>query len=88
MDGFEQRMAQICSASEGALPLSAIPIMELLFTDRTKEMLVKSCFDDKELADAIAQSIYSVENGCMETVDSLVRKKLHAAICRKHNGIV
>jgi len=72
---FTELMAYVCWASGGKLSSSTIPIMDMVLTDGTKELLVRSCLPHREIAGIITNSVHEIEMGSLETMDKLVRKK-------------
>ena len=75
MREFTELMAYVCWASGGKLSSSTIPIMDMVLTDGTKELLVRSCLPHREIAGIITNSVHEIEMGSLETMDKLVRKK-------------
>lgn len=72
---FTELMAYVCWASGGKLSSSTIPIMDMVLTDGTKELLVRSCLPHREIAGIITNSVHEIEMGSLETMDKLVSKK-------------
>lgn len=75
MKEFTELMSFVCWASKGKLSTSSIPIMDILLTDGTKELLVRSCLPYGVIASILTRSVREIEEGSLETVDKLVRKK-------------
>ena len=75
MKEFTELMSYVCWASGGKLSTSSIPIMDILLTDGTKELLVRSYLPYGVIASIISKSVHEIETGSLETVDKLVRKK-------------
>ena len=75
MQEFSELMVYVCRASGGKLSSSAIPIMDMLLAEGTKELLIRSYLPYGIIAGIISSSVHEIEMGSLETVDRLVRKK-------------
>ena len=63
MKEFTELMSYVCWASGGKLSTSAIPIMDILLTDGTKELLVRSCLPYGVIASILTRSVREIEEG-------------------------
>ncbi len=76
MNDFKVRMVAVCNASGGHLHKSFVTVMDLLLSESTKEIFVKTGLSDQELAEIICRSIQEIEHGTMDTIDHLVKNKM------------
>ena len=76
MDAFEELMEEICKASDGILNNAAREQIPGILFEKTKKKILKSGKSPEELAIVFEEVIKQIENGRVEPVDYLVRKKL------------
>ena len=76
LNGFNELMVDACNASEGQLSLTAVEMMDMLITEETKDIMLQSEIGGKEIADIILQSVREIEDGSLQTVDNLVKRRV------------
>ena len=76
MDAFIELMEEICKASNGILNDAAKEQIPGILFEKTKKRILKSGKSPAELAIMFEEVIEQIENGSVEPVDYLVRKKL------------
>ena len=76
LETFEQLMEEIYKAANGALPNMAKILLPFALEEKTKERLLKSRKTPAQLAQVFVEAIDTIDHGSIESVDSLVCRKM------------